>query len=840
MTSPATKASDGGLDYKYKPLPSRGSFRAIELKGLDCSGFWPYTKETLHIRIVTIGLDERGPADGVGSSSSSSSRRYEALSYAWGAKTGRRHRVVIETEYGEERVKSINENLFLALTAIWKNKISSVSSECRLPLFADQICVNQENEVEVAAQVRLMGRIYHQAAGVIVWLGPSSRGSDGFFDFADTLCRRQDGVACETAQLDPDRRGKIHTAVVDWCEHRAALGAEQQSGTQQQQQAKVSSPDGDDGDDENDQGVVKRFCAVTEEDCLRFPVTGYAEVLRRPWFGRLWIIQEAALAPVGVFLCGNRMLSFDFFRATFLFYCLCSRTRGLLASVKQPQLKLPMNELVLQNDVFEFARPYLSIGKERAAIQGVFGLSRETSLVALVKKYNVNGDNDKVGASQPKDRVFGLLGLLKDPGLFDYLDYGDAAKAYIGLVRHEVKHDVDILLFAQKEMDKKKGVKEKAENEDTSLETLPSWVPDWSIGRLRIPHGYASLTDGPRYAASRDYAVLSPVGDKPAVIRGSTLRIRGVVVDDRILKVGETQIRRDADRFLDYAALKRYFDETDLFLEDAATVRRDSLTSEQRLQTALRLTDGGRTLDRKDNSLDDLPLEALYNELQKTGTINVRAEQARETYTSFSNIWRLHSPGAYESSWLAAFLPAPALTSLRYILFPLDVIGVALSLAWVRLYLIVLAFRQQRVTVALPTGRGNDKTTSTGQQEMIRDLDMQLVNHWSMTEYKENIARNRGRRLYLTREGRVGLAPQDVEQGDMVVVLFGGSVPFIVRKDKEDDGHGDKGVCSDEVALPLGKVMRCRLVGEAYCPGVMNGEALVGTGEDDTVTFLIS
>ena len=33
--------------------------------------------------------------------------------------------------------------------------------------------------------------------------------------------------------------------------------------------------------------------------------------------------------------------------------------------------------------------------------------------------------------------------------------------------------------------------------------------------------------------------------------------------------------------------------------------------------------------------------------------------------------------------------------------------------------------------------------------------------------------------------GYIGLAPKDVRQGDAIVVLFGGAVPFIIRKELE-------------------------------------------------------
>ncbi len=63
-----------------------------------------------------------------------------------------------------------------------------------------------------------------------------------------------------------------------------------------------------------------------------------------------------------------------------------------------------------------------------------------------------------------------------------------------------------------------------------------------------------------------------------------------------------------------------------------------------------------------------------------------------------------------------------------------------------------------------------------------------------------------GRRLFRTQKGYVGLGPKDIRNGDIVSVLLGGQVPFILRK------------LEDTYIL----------IGESYIHGIMNGEALDG------------
>lgn len=71
------------------------------------------------------------------------------------------------------------------------------------------------------------------------------------------------------------------------------------------------------------------------------------------------------------------------------------------------------------------------------------------------------------------------------------------------------------------------------------------------------------------------------------------------------------------------------------------------------------------------------------------------------------------------------------------------------------------------------------------------------------------------RRLFLTANGFVGLGPADAAVGDTICLLFGGSVMYVVRQ--ETLGIGDH-----------------RFIGECYCHGVMNGEAVsMGQESDD-------
>ncbi|KAF9487339.1 hypothetical protein BDN71DRAFT_1478720 [Pleurotus eryngii] len=71
------------------------------------------------------------------------------------------------------------------------------------------------------------------------------------------------------------------------------------------------------------------------------------------------------------------------------------------------------------------------------------------------------------------------------------------------------------------------------------------------------------------------------------------------------------------------------------------------------------------------------------------------------------------------------------------------------------------------------------------------------------------------RRPFVGKGGFVGVGPLEMESGDVVCVLYGAMVPFVLRP--INDGEGNQ----------------YALIGECYCDGIMDGEALgMGLGEE--------
>lgn len=130
--------------FTYTPLPDAESVRMLTLKaGKD--------DEPLRGSLNAFNM-KKAPKT-----------FYEPLSYVWG-------KPVREREFlCDGKALKVTSSLYQALQRL------------RLPekdrcVWADQICINQDDTRERGEQVRFMNEIYEHANHVLVWLGPDDRG----------------------------------------------------------------------------------------------------------------------------------------------------------------------------------------------------------------------------------------------------------------------------------------------------------------------------------------------------------------------------------------------------------------------------------------------------------------------------------------------------------------------------------------------------------------------------------------------------------------------------------------------------------------------------------------
>lgn len=271
-----------GADFNYSALGSKPrTFRLINLLP-PVRSLFPLFGETVRVQIIEKSLEDDTP--------------FDTLSYTWGnigrAKPSRA--IIVETPRGQ-RILKVYRSLELALLSLGARKQRG-QGPVEHPLFVDQICINQADEGEKASQVKLMGDIYTRCERVVVWLGPGTRRSDELFAFTSEIC--SEGVLGRVMGPHVGHFPKVYEAVVD-------PNVEVDDETVREDREDVLR-------------LVRRFGA-------RYPLHGVADVLGRPWFNRLWVIQEICLAPDVVFVCSLQALCFDCIRAVMLFYTIWNK-----------------------------------------------------------------------------------------------------------------------------------------------------------------------------------------------------------------------------------------------------------------------------------------------------------------------------------------------------------------------------------------------------------------------------------------------------------------------------------------------------------------------------------
>ncbi|KAH8693407.1 heterokaryon incompatibility protein-domain-containing protein, partial [Phaeosphaeriaceae sp. PMI808] len=140
--------TDGQTRCKYRPLHKLKQIRLLYLQ--------PRSKgEEIHCVLKHITLKKRF-LRGI--------PKYSALSYTWGSPSDKKN---IRCNYSgqENTVVEIPTNLYHALKRFRHEEFKS------RVLWADAICINQEDIQERAVQVRFMRQIFANAVDVPIWLG---------------------------------------------------------------------------------------------------------------------------------------------------------------------------------------------------------------------------------------------------------------------------------------------------------------------------------------------------------------------------------------------------------------------------------------------------------------------------------------------------------------------------------------------------------------------------------------------------------------------------------------------------------------------------------------------
>ncbi|KAF2462308.1 heterokaryon incompatibility protein-domain-containing protein [Lineolata rhizophorae] len=365
--------------------------------------------------------------------------KFIALSYCWGAPKGNISVIC------DNAIIHVTPNLHGFLT-----HFASQGPEYLPPVWVDAVCINQEDINERNAQVAMIQHIYQQAAKTVVWLGEGTEESDIAMKFIPQLLR-----ADEKSKED-----------------------------------RWTSQDLKEGD-------VRKLCLPSRTESLHF---FYSALFLRPWFRRVWIIQEVAMSQDVEVVCGQQRVSWKDFSRAFWF---------------AHQLGVQVSSDIDKGHIEGLQSTFAIIKTKESRQCGL-----RVDLLGLLLRCR------KFLASDVRDKVFALLGLADDTGpeALDFQpDYGlDIATVYtrlaFALIHSESSLDV---LSARMAPSRELQV------------MLPSWVPDWStpVG-LPTFSGRESLANHESFDMERDR---NATKDSLAVARlgenEKTLGIEGYVVD---------------------------------------------------------------------------------------------------------------------------------------------------------------------------------------------------------------------------------------------------------------------------------------------------------------------
>lgn len=144
-------------DYCYSPLPE-ACIRLLRLM--------PHKDECTPIQCQIFDYHLLGSDEG--------HHLYEALSYVWGTSEK------LRTVYVDKARLAVTENLHAALSRLRDRSLPRI-------IWADAICINQDDTQERDHQVLFMAEIYAKASRVVVWLGepPTAGGGQADQDGAE-------------------------------------------------------------------------------------------------------------------------------------------------------------------------------------------------------------------------------------------------------------------------------------------------------------------------------------------------------------------------------------------------------------------------------------------------------------------------------------------------------------------------------------------------------------------------------------------------------------------------------------------------------------------------------
>lgn len=597
-------------------------------------------------------------------------------------------------------------------------------SEEDLVLWIDQICIDQTNNVEKGEQVSAMSIIYARTAEVLIWLGPAHSDSDKIMDVWEIVGQGARSWGLES-YLTRDRLSVLWE-MMEPPDESAATGDLAEKARSFHTLCCTSAA----------HFLGKNTLDSQQDDLsvLKAMLAWY----RRLWFTRVWVMQEYALNKKPVFVCGHKYVEarlvvlarqiFDYRPTLNAFF----RKTAVDRPGTAPPERIALVSELFHDTFLPFA---LAHARHHKFLEGT---NPGNSLLDLVRRLYVTEADLEFKATDPRDRVYGLLGLAVDAlGIVpDYSSSVNPAQVYATATRAiiqkpaphvEDEYLLDILSLVQYP---KRGT-------DDVRNSLPSWVPDfWHMKPSFCDRLITPVRPPPFFCTAGP-------GKKPHIMVTTDDRILGLegITVDEIAVVGDPWL--GTSKRSQYEAYRTYFNNVSGLCDISAQAWKDAGGGHDPIYTTLtrRREATWRVLigDIEETPYDREPQRATA----ERGTTARRFAETTELL--------LQPHRAAPGSWSQADMDE-----------------------W-------------------------KAKVNTRQAEPEHALE---------TILNSRLQSMANKRPFVTKIGYVGMAPSVSQVADLVVVLFGSQVPFVLRP---APGH------------PKGYYW---LLGETYCDGIMDGEIL--------------
>lgn len=644
---------------------------------------------------------------------------YFAISYVWGTAPDRNptHEIILDN-----RRFPIAANLHAAL----QSYRAAYATTCRF--WVDAICINQADDQEKSAQIPLMRDIYHLALEVLAWLGEET---------PDTL--RVEECFRNLTQIDLDRKveqantklSKLMTEYGNNGRKKQPLGKYLRTESETLMMKGVMkgalatmrglqigfdlwvnalSDDVENHEAQKDLGVwfsleeikswspdERQLKLVEGEDLVEMAkLLDYELFSRTKYFTRMWTLQEICVAPRG----NANLFGLDLSDIACGIYYI-QRTFGYsIAHMEQLNVLLEINQR--------------------------FNIGRRDSLRLLLA---LSADRE---SENPKDRIYALLGLMRDK--LNPLLQPDYTKSVAEIYSNATRH----LIYVDKSLDVICGQRIEGKFSD-----LASWVPDFR---------YFAFERGALVSASGENVIYHASGDEQYAVPEDAFRL----------------VR-------EYWSLKV----TGIPLGTVSSVSDIPAADEESKLKGFMLTETQWAHKLKQTR------EWKPEELAALKIVSDLAEKYADFYQDShqEEFWANH---------------ADALQTLRTTMANVNELEGSVLDIFLKFFLTLLC--------------GRTTTTSRcNEDELLQHLRRVCIPDPEGIKLLKRLCNSldsgtQGRRLILSKDIEFGSGPEHVQEGDMIYVLIGCSVPVILRKAEKDSGF--------------------RLVGECYLHGFMDGEAL--------------